>query len=441
MISPFSDGGTTGEVYNYDLYRSFSGQKSGLGSLAAHYLLQKNFIFPKHFRMNVNIYADFNEVLTHLNTVPKDTMFAILEWKEYDLGADISISKEFEIKNIGKGNILLGIQNDFFDLFDSYMIAGKGGELTSVSDKNSKHILEPGIENIHSAYIQYKHNYNDFLIFNVGTRFDYKIRHKGDPIYDLSPRMSLIVIPSKSIDVKISYSQSFVDAPYWYRYNSLPSYLGSENLKPEHLRSFQVTPNFKLLNNKLIIQLNMFYNYLFDFIYRDPNATGEMPRYINAGNLDLLGAELTLLIAQKFFTINTVGTYFYPYKSTNYSFSNNKIWNVPDYFANFTIDFYPFAFNNKRNIVLQLHSQYIGDQLSPIKSTFLDNQPFENLNYTVPAALIINGALSLKNIYGFTLKMQISNISDVKYYQGGSTRFPYPQAGRWFSISLAYHFK
>lgn len=441
MISPFTDGGTTGEVYNYDIYRSFAGQKSGLGNLAAHYTVQKSIVFPKQYKMNVSLYADFNELLTHLNTVPKDTMFAILEWKEYDLGADISLSKEFDFRRLGKANILVGIQNDFVDLFDSYMISGKGGELTSLVDKKNKHILEPGTENIHSAYIQYKHNYNDFLIFNIGTRFDYKNRHKGDAIYDISPRMSVIVIPSNKIDVKVSYSQSFVDAPYWYRYNSLASYLGSENLRPEHLRSFQLTPNFKLLNNKMILQLNLFYNYLYDFIFRDPNATGEMPRYINAGSLDLLGAELSLLFSQKLFTINANATYFYPYKAKNYAFSNNKIWNVPDYITNLTIDIYPFAFLGKRNFVFQLHSQYIGEQLSPIKSTFLNNQPYENLDYKVPSIFLLNGAVTLKNIYGFTLKMQMTNITDAKYYQGGSTRFPYPQPGRWFSVELNYHFK
>lgn len=435
-ISPFSDGGVTGEVYDYNLYRSFMGQMPGLGSLSFHNELSKEFDLGSNTKLYALLFNDFNEVNVNLITSPKDTAFGIVGWQEISSGVDVSAKKTYDLKKFGEGNVLLGFQMDWMKVFDSYFITGKGGELKNLFDKKDKKLLEPGQEIIYSAYLQIKQFYKDRIIVNLGGRFDYKQRHKGVSIYDFSPRLAFIYLLNSTLNFKVSYSQSFVDAPYWYRYNILPSYIGSENLKPEHLRSLQLTPIFRFFKN-LNVELNFFYNYLYDFIYRDPNATGDMPRYINAGSLDLLGTEANLLYSSKFMSVNAIITYSYPYNAKNYNYTNHQIWNIPNLTSNMTIDICPLCFWPKgKNLNLELNLQYLGERLSPITKTYLNFQEYEDLNYKLPAVFLVNGAITLKNVFGLRMKLGVNNIFDVKYKQGGSTRFPYPQPGRWISFTF-----
>src|SRR6185295_9730950 len=136
----------------------------------------------------------------------------------------------------------------------------------------------------------------------VGARFDYKARRRESE-YDrtdpapvavdddavLSPRVAVIYSPIDAFDVKLSFSDSFVDSPYWYRYNSFPTYAGATTLKPERNRSLQLTPTVRLLDGQLVNTLNFAFSQLRDGIYRVPDARlGMDPFYNNAGKLDTL---------------------------------------------------------------------------------------------------------------------------------------------------------
>jgi outer membrane receptor protein involved in Fe transport len=53
--------------------------------------------------------------------------------------------------------------------------------------------------------------------------------------------------------------------------------------------------------------------------------------------------------------------------------------------------------------------------------------------------LLFNTGFRWDNLWkGFFLDGRVYNLLDEKYYQGGSVSHPYPQAGRWFMITVGY---
>ena len=438
-VEPFSAGGTTGEVYNYDDYRTIYGIGPGLNSQSAHFGIKYNKDIKKDINLSVNTYFDHNAVDVTLIIDPSIQKFGAPGWREFDYGAVLQMKKKYNF-GYGHGNIIVGTQAEKMKVYDSFFPMGFLGEYTIIADNNSSKVLETGSEEIYSAFMQIKHRFSEKFIFNLGARYDKKYRHRGKNVSNLSPRLALIYLLNKKIDFKLSYSQSFVDAPYWYRYNSLASYKGSSNLKPEHLYSVQFTPTFHFLDNKFTYGFNTFYNKLSDFIYRVHGATGDDPRYRNAGGFESLGLENELTYLSKPLKIRANYTYQYAIDAEDYGVTDEKIHNVPNSFANIAFDYNPFYKKNDK-FGLNLTCRYIGEQLSPIDSTFKGGSPYVDLNNTVDAVFLINAGFRINNIYGFNFSAHATNLFDKKYYQGGSVKFPYPQAGRWFIINIAYKFK
>ena len=438
-IEPFSAGGTTGEVYDYNLYRKFLGTGPGLGSQSEHLSMTYKDDFDNGFFYEINSYFDHNGVTANLIMRPNDTVFAVIAWKEIDYGLVAQVGKSYNMGSFGEGTFILGTQIEQMNLYDSFFPFGTSGELTSVVDNSQTQLLEPGVETIYSGFAQLKHKIIDNLILNLGARTDLKDRHKGENIFNLSPRLALIYLPSDIFDIKLSFAKSFVDAPYWYRYNSISSYKGSEDLVPEHLQAFQFTTTTHLFNNKLNWQFNAFYNQLHNIIYRVPDATGDEPRYKNSGEFNSVGVENSFQYIQKAFRLYANITFQQAVKSIDYGVEGVQIYNVPNLYGNVSLNYYPF-YKKSNNLIINLTSRYVGEQLSPIKSTFRGGTQYEALDNTVDAVFLLNSAITIQNIYNFGLTFQVSNILDTKYYQGGSVRFPYPQQGRWYSVSLSYTF-
>ena len=438
-IEPFSAGGATGEVYDYDLYRKFLGTGPGLGSQSEHVSMTYKDNFKNGVFYDIKGYLDHNGVTGGLVLHPNDTALAAIAWKEIDYGIIAQVGKNYTINNLGEGSFLIGTQVEQMNLYDSFFPYGTGGEFTSVLDNSSAQLLEPGIETIYSGFFQLKHKFKDNFILNLGLRTDIKDRYKGENISDLSPRLALIYLPSEIIDFKLSFAKSFVDAPYWYRYNSIASYKGSENLTPEHLQSFQFTTTAHLLDNELNWQFNTFYNKLHNIIYRVPGATGDEPRYKNSGEFDSFGIENSIQYVLNAFRIYANFTFQQAINAVDYEVRNKDISNIPSIYGNLAINYYPL-FKKSNNLIVNATIRYIGKQYSPIKPTFKGGNAFEAPNNEVEAAYILNSAITLKDIYNFGIVFQISNILDTKYYQGGSVKFPYPQPGRWYSVKLSYKF-
>jgi iron complex outermembrane receptor protein len=324
-------------------------------------------------------------------------------------------------------------------LYDSFYLIGSEGEYDTTGDSKERPLLEKGTEEIYSAFLQLKHRFGEKWILNVGGRYDYKIRHKGDDLDNLSPRLSLIYLPVPTVSMKISYASSFVDAPYWYRYNSLPSYKGSGNLQPEHLTSLQYTLGYTSPGSKTELEGNVFYNHLHDFIFRDPEATGEEPRYRNAGMLKSLGAEGTI----GFFTdpvhIRSALTWQYAIDAEDYGVTGRRIHNIPGFTGSLLLDFHPF-YKKFTPLWINITLRYIGQQLSPIINTYKNGQPVNEPDNEVREVMLINAGIRLADFHRITAGLRIYNLLDSDYSQGGSVAFPYPQQGRWWMMEIGVRF-
>ena len=295
-------------------------------------------------------------------------------------------------------------------------------------------LLELGSEDVYSGFSQIKNRIGEKLILNVGFRFDNKKRLRGPRISNLSPRLALIYLANDNFDMKVSYSQSFVDAPYWYRYNNLLAYSGSENLNPEILSAMQITSTVSSPNKKFNNGLTFFVNRLTDFLYRDNEATGDEPRYINAGGLRSWGLENEFAFTDEAYSLRANSTYQRVISADRYPVIENRIMNVPSVVANAIFDFKPPLLSND-DLRINFTARYIGNQVTSIASS-LKRDGAEDI---VESVLIFNGGLRLRNILNnLSLNLSVYNLADTDYYQGGSVNHPYPQPNRWYMIKLEY---
>ncbi|MBP6977108.1 MAG: TonB-dependent receptor [Bacteroidales bacterium] len=439
LVEPFSGGGPTGETYDYDEYRTLNGAGPGLGSGSAHSEVRYDRSLKGGWEIMGNVNFDLNNISVVIVSDPSLGRAGRVSWNEYSYGGTLQVRKDYAVKSVGKGNILAGFQLDGMDLYDSNYLIGDDGEVDTVVDSNADPVLERGAETIYSGFIQVKQWLGKRFILNMGGRYDYKQRHKGREVTNFSPRLSVIYLPAETFALKASFAQSFVDAPYWYRYNSLPSYKGSENLLPEHLTSLQLTADVSAMESRLEFGLNYFYNYLKDFIYRDPEATGEEPRYRNAGRLESLGLEGTLMYSLDPVRINANVTWQYALDAEDYGVTGSRIQNVPGWQGNLLFDFNP-VYKHFKNLWFNITLRYIGSQFSPVMNTYLNGQPFSDPGFGVDQVFLVNAGIRIEKLWGFSLDARVYNLFGTSYTQGGSTVFPYPQEGRWWKVEVGYRF-
>ncbi|MDD5507161.1 MAG: TonB-dependent receptor [Bacteroidales bacterium] len=439
LVEPFSGSGLTGETYDYDEYRTINGAGPGLGSGSAHSEVKYDRSLKGGWEIMGNVNLDLNNINVIVVTDPSLGRAGRVSWNEYSFGGTLQARKDYTLKQVGEGNVLAGFQLDGMDLYDSYYLIGDGGEVDTMVDSDAKPVLERGTETIYSGFIQVKQRLGRQFILNMGGRYDYKQRHKGSQVTNFSPRLSVIYLPAETFALKASFAQSFVDAPYWYRYNSLPSYKGSENLLPEHLTSLQLTADLSTLDNKLELEGNVFYNYLKDFIYRDPEATGDEPRYRNAGRLESVGVEGSVKYVLDPMRIHANVTWQHALDAEDYGVTGNRIHNIPGWQGNLLFDFNP-VYKKYRNLWFNITLQYIGPQLSPVMNTYLDGDPFSDPENEVDPVFLINTGFRAEKLKGFSLDVRICNLLGTSYTQGGSTVFPYPQEGRWWKVEVGYRF-
>lgn len=441
QIESFTSGGVKGLPYNYDDYRLYRNEGPGLSSYATHLNLSYTKEIIKNLELQFTTFFDTSEIAGTLVSDPLAKKSTFINWKEYSLGTTIQLNKHYKLSG-SKGNILVGVNIDYMNLYDSEAYISSVNADTNTQEiiylksdaDNDNKLLDTGQETIYSAFAQLKHHFSEHFIMNAGFRYDYKDRHKGSYVSDFSPRVALIWLVDKTFDMKFSYARSFVDAPYWYRYNVLPDYKGSENLKPEHLNSFQFTPTITLMGGRLKNTMNFFYNYLTDFIFNDPYAE---QKYQNAGKLTTLGFEEELAFIEEMFRFRANFSWQYVHSFEDYAVTLNQVHNVPSLQANFITDVNPiFAFY--KNFWLNLTLRYVGQQLT---TTFLNNidGSLTKRPDKIESAFLLNvgvriGFSGIPGVKNFFIDARVKNLLDTQYEAGGSVSHPYPQAGRWFFI-------
>ena len=264
---------------------------------------------------------------------------------------------------------------------------------------------------------------------NSGVRYDIQRRVNKKMKSSISPRVSFIYLPNKKINLKLNYGRSFVDAPYFYRYNQSPSYQGPEDMEPEYMEAIQVSFNYQPIPG-LSYNGVLFYNNLEGLIYRDNAAKSDEPHYINGGKLKVFGIENVLEYQRPRFRANFNMTYQSALSGENYNLSGHQIYNVPNWFMNATLSG-NLVHKTDHKFWLYANGRLIGKQLSPIDNIQIGGNTVVDMNYQLPIVFTMNlGARYY--FHNVELELTTYNLFDKTYYQGGSTLVPYIQQG--FSI-------
>jgi len=119
---------------------------------------------------------------------------------------------------------------------------------------------------------------------------------------------------------------------------------------------------------------------------------------------------------------------------------------VPPFVGSLVVDVNPLGSRSDR-LWVNLNLRYSSQQLAPIAPTFRlaangSVVPFEDPNNEVDDYLLANLGVRVSRLIadGASLDVTVFNVFDKEYYQGGSTLFPYPQAGRSILVRLSYRF-
>ena len=210
--------------------------------------------------------------------------------QEQDYAFQLKGNYSYTIGNSHKGNIGFGTEYGHFQLDDIRYQIGYDFEQTFFEDPMLRNAGK-GSENSGNAYLQLKHQWRS-LILNAGLRYDYKDRYDDSRVNEFSPRVALILLRPKW-SARLSYSKSFVDAPYIYRKANLLSTLMSGedaseagSLSPERVHSLQLSFAGNNWVRGLNFEVNGFYNRANDLIMT------HVIDYRNAGKNQTLGVEL-----------------------------------------------------------------------------------------------------------------------------------------------------
>ena len=425
-IEPFSSGGPTGESYNDADYQDGNGVGPGFGIGSFNLGLSHERVLGGTTTLRVRGYYDTTDLTGNFITDPSQKAHILLQWKDWDAGLAAEVSRPYTM-NGHQGRWSAGVQAEVMRVSDSVLTSGTGGGWTTTGPTGG--LLELGEEKDKSLFVQVNQPAGAAWTANASARYNLKIRHEGDNIHIVSPGISLAYVPNARVSVTMSYAEGFLDAPYWYRYNSLASYRGARTLQPEYLRSFQVTPA-AVFGSHMTTRLNVFVNGLDHLVWRNKNAGPAEPIYQNAGFLKSWGVEPEVGYAREMFILRGNLTYQRASDAQNYDVTGSQIQNVPTWTWNAIASLTPFAASGKE-VSFNVTARYVGGQLSPINMT-IGSSSFAQPDRTVDTALIVNAGGRIGRLWStpWFVDARVYNLFDVAYEQGGSVQHPYPQPGR-----------
>lgn len=433
--SPFTDGGITGQIYDYHDYPVYDGVGTGLATTTFHLGAKTFFDLGGEARLEVNAYMDKAHIVGGTVARPTSGTSIFPTWHDEDYGL---ITQYFDTYSLGgrPGHLLAGLQIDLMRLKDSkiHTIRADGSTQDSM-------LMRTGDEGIYSGFVQIKQNLSDPLLLNAGLRYDYKKRDDAKNLRNIEPRFALVYLASPNSDWKLSYASSFVDAPYFYRYNQLPSYRGGINLTPEYLDALQLSNTTRWHDNRHKLEVNLYHNELEDFVFRDTSVAIEdvdRPIYKNAGHLESVGLETSYEFVDMRCRLHGNATWQKALEAEDYGEADGHVFYVPSLTANLVTDFkMPASFG--RSSWYNLTLRYIGEQRAPI----VGRQPQSALlAHRSPAVTLVNTGLYIESLWqtSLNLDLRVFNLFDKAYEQGGSVQFPYPQPGRWWQVKLSCAF-
>ena len=479
--------------YDHDRYRTYNGLLPGFSTASRHadlsYQWQTGNVHWKaaatYDKSDLTRYQAINDypmpTLGMALGLPDDVtqMFSqyggisrYVNGQEQDYGVQLKGNYSYTLGDHHKGNIGFGTKYGHFQLDDIRYQIGYDFEQTFFEDPLLRNAGK-GSENSGNAYLQIKHQWRS-LILNAGLRYDYKDRYDDTHVNEFSPRVALILLRPKW-STRLSYSKSFVDAPYIYRKANLLSTLMSGGdaddariLSPERVHSWQLS--FAATNwvRGLNVEVNGFYNSAEDLIMT------HIIDYENVSKNQTAGVELMASYEpSRRLSCHANLTWTQTFKSNMMGLELPD--EVKDYFTA-DID----ANNNtpalRGNLVvgwqatnrLQLHGHLLFESKQTSYNTDLVKLIQANKNLQTAAYYYNIGEMEQASAYGLqaiddiqhiimqkemparaivniggqyqigpvTLGLDVHNLFATRYYRSGMNTNLIPQQGRWFLASL-----
>ena len=476
-ISPFT-ASYTYHPYNIEKYRTFNGIRPSTTNQTHHtevsYQIHSDHLYLRgtvsYDNNDLTRYQVFSENPIQLSdsiAIPYESelgllmayypgVFRYVNGQEKNLGFQLKGDAKYINNAIHKGSIAFGAEYNHFKFDDMRYAVGYDYMMTA----NFRMTKEMGkeTEKNFSTFLQLKHQWKS-LILNAGLRFDYRKRYDDNSIKELSPRLSLIYLRPKW-NAKLSYSKSFIDAPFLYRkLNDLLSEMDQtkgtteRNLSPEYLHSVQFTLGGTEWIKGLNLELNAFYSHARDLIFV------KTIDYQNMGEYKSFGLELTGTYRQKRFFANLNTTW---QKSSHVTiFEDDKnlssIPNIPDFMANTIL-----AWNVTKNLKLFTHLMFYSKQTAYRVNLDVVRELYDAMgkyyNTTDPVEMQQLGEL-IQELSDYQIKyedvssrflcdvgaeytigrvqlaLNVRNLFNKKYSQSGQGTGLVPQRGRWIMIS------
>lgn len=476
-ISPFT-ASYTYHPYNIEKYRTFNGIRPSTTNQTHHtevsYQIHSDHLYLRgtvsYDNNDLTRYQVFSENPIQLSdsiAIPYESnlgllmayypgVFRYVNGQEKNLGFQLKGDAKYINNAIHKGSIAFGAEYNHFKFDDMRYAVGYDYMMTA-NFRMTKDMGKETEKNF-STFLQLKHQWKS-LILNAGLRFDYRKRYDDNSIKELSPRLSLIYLRPKW-NAKLSYSKSFIDAPFLYRkLNDLLSEMDQtkgtteRNLSPEYLHSVQFTLGGTEWIKGLNLELNAFYSHAKDLIFV------KTIDYQNMGEYKSFGLELTGTYRQKRFFANLNTTW---QKSSHVTiFEDDKnlssIPNIPDFMANTIL-----AWNVTKNLKLFTHLMFYSKQTAYRVNLDVVRELYDAMgkyyNTTDPVEMQQLGEL-IQELSDYQIKyedvssrflcdvgaeytigrvqlaLNVRNLFNKKYSQSGQGTGLVPQRGRWIMIS------
>jgi len=361
--------------YVFDRYRTFSGIGPSFATHTNHakisYEHQLNKVYLKAS-------ATFdNSDLTHYQVITEPTVYAAVEVlplpyevisalkgsdgiyrylnaQEHTIGGKLQGDWSYMDNDTHRGLLTFGAEYSYFQLDDAHYLLGYNHTQT-IAENDTIRTACKGHESNLNGYLQLKHHWRSFIL-NAGLRFDYKNRYDDTKIREFSPRLALIYIQPKW-NIKLSYSKSFIDAPYIYRKQNeiLYNYMGQisydQKLDPEALHSAQLTFGATQWLPGLNFEINGFYNHARDLIYILLNNHG------NIGAIDNYGVELSARYERRRFTANLSASWQTAARNDMFDVKLDYALNTPKLSTDLLL-----AWQATKQLKLRTHIDYKGPQ-------------------------------------------------------------------------------
>ena len=239
--------------------------------------------------------------------------------------------------------------------------------------------------------------------------------------------------------MKACYAHSFVDAPYFNRASTVASYRGSENLAPEYMDALQLCATLSIPSLHLEYDCNLYYNSLDGLIYYDRAASGngDVPKYSNAGSLNLTGLENSLSYTPEGIHVYLNLTWQRVLHSQNYLVTGHRVDGIPAVTAHIVA--------SRREFDTGRHSLWVNADLSCQTrqsmqvSTYRDGKLFEDDEYPIKGSALLGIGMRYR-FMKLESSLTCKNIFDTRYTRGSSYGIDVPQQGRHLMWTVKYIF-